>query len=126
MTTHDSPITDPRFLAAVKLLERTGATGFRIGYSDEDDGPPVVWYACGTWRGGAEAAASLDPLQAVLRLCEQVIDGGHCAHCGQPTIFDPDMPMGSPVDELLDRMGCRYAWDPELETFRRGCEGSAP
>jgi len=23
-------------------------------------------------------------------------------------------------------VGCVYAWDPELSTFRRGCEGDAP
>lgn len=124
---------DPRFLAAVKLLERTGARNFRIAHSPEDDGDPTVWYATATWymrsgrpvadsRGGAavvhEAAAAINPVTAVLRLCEQVIDGGECAHCGLPTIFVEDTDTG-----LLDRMGCVYAWDPELATFRRGCEG---
>lgn len=129
-----SPSDDPRFVAAVQLLERTGATTFRIGYSDEDDGDPIVWYAVATWRtidaahnvhrtGAAEAAASLHPTDAVLRLCEQVIDGGTCAHCGQPTIFDADPPSTDVVTGILERMGCRYAWDPELATFRRGCEG---
>lgn len=27
---------------------------------------------------------------------------------------------------LLDRIGCVYAWDPELAMFRRGCEGDTP
>lgn len=130
VTTHD-PTNDPRFLAAVKLLERTGAKTFRIGYSDEDDGPPTVWYACATWQhvtagptvhSGGEAAAALDPVQAVLRLCEQVIDGGECTHCRRPTIFEADMPMGTAIDHVLDDMGCVYSWDPELATFRRSCE----
>jgi hypothetical protein len=132
------PHLDPRFLAGVKLLERTGAKTFRIGYSDEDDGPPTVWYAVATWRGRvaggypvrdterAEAAAALDGTTAVMRLCEAVIDGGVCTHCQQPTIFDPDPPDDDPLSDLLDRMGCRYAWDPELSTFRRSCEGDAP
>lgn len=123
---------DPRFTAAVDLIGRTGATTFRIGYSDEDDGPPTVWYATAVWvsqaaPGGpdtrAEAAAAMDPLSAVLRLCEQVIDGGTCTHCGQRTIFDPDPPTDDVVSDILDKMGCRYAWDPELATFRRSCEG---
>jgi len=127
------PTDDPRFIAGVKLLERTGARSFRVGYSDEDDGDPTVWYACATWgmspqgrplpKGGRawhEAAAGLDPLTAVMRLCERVIDGGECTHCHLPTIFVADTDTA-----LLDRIGCVYAWDPELATFRRGCEGDA-
>jgi len=87
------PSKDPRFGAALKLLERTGMREFRIGWSDEEDGPPIVFYALGTWRlnpqgkpiarGGRlsyEVGASIIPVEAVLRLCEQVIDGGECAH----------------------------------------------
>jgi hypothetical protein len=113
------PTLDPRFLAAVQLLKRTGAQTFRIGYSDEDDGPPTVWYAVAEWPGNkAEADASIDPVDAVLRLCERVIDGGQCTHCRRPTIFVPDTDTA-----VLDQMGCVYAWDPELATFRRSCEG---
>lgn len=125
------PSEDPRFLAGVQLIERTGARQFRIGHSHEDDGEPTVWYACATWgkspqgvplpKGGRishEAAGALDPLSAVMRLCEKIVDGGTCSHCGRHTIFVED------VDTLgFERMGCVYAWDPELETFRRGCEG---
>lgn len=131
--THDK-ILDPKFIAGVDLLGRTGAKNFRIGWSDEDDGPPIVWYACAEWTqvkaragvleiNGAEAAAALDPVNAVMRLCERVIDGGTCDHCHQFTIFDDSDPMGTVTEELLDKMGCRYAWDPELKTFRRSCEG---
>lgn len=127
MSTAD-PALDPRFLAGVQLLERTGARSFRIGYSHEDDGPPTVWYAVATWtrsvagypvRGGerSEAAAALDGVTAVLRLCEQVIDGGLCVHCKRRTIFVPDTDTA-----VLDELGCVYAWDPELSTFRRDCE----
>lgn len=121
MTTTTDPTVDPRFLAAVQMIERTGAQTVRIGYSDPDDGPPTVWYAVAQWVGNrAEAAASLDPLRAVLRLCEQVIDGGTCVHCRKQTIFAADLAETGP---LLDAMGCVYAWDPELATFRRSCEG---
>jgi hypothetical protein len=123
---------DPKFIAGVKLIERTGARSFRIGHSDDDDGDPVVWYATATWsvtssgRPGAatahEAAGAIHPVVAVMRLCDQVITGGQCAHCHQPTIFDEN-PADTPFDALLDAMGCVYAWDPELRTFRRSCEG---
>lgn len=129
-----NPPDDPRFLAAVQLLERTGAHDFRIGYSDPDDGEPIVWYAVATWQRitagptvhrAAEAAGSVDPVLAVFRLCEQVIDGGQCMHCGRPTIFDAT-PSDTLADDMLDVMGCRYAYDPERSTFRRDCEGDAP
>lgn len=130
----EPPFDSPRFLAGVKLIERTGARNFRIGYSPEEDGEPVVWYATATWfwrsgrpvadaRGGAqvrhEAAAAMDATTAVMRLCEQIIDGGECMHCHRPTIFLADADDAGP----LDRMGCVYQWDPELATFRRSCEG---
>jgi hypothetical protein len=129
--TKQDPSKDPRFNAALKMLERTGMREFCLGWSDPEDGPPIVFYARGSWRlspqgkplpkGGRlshEAAGALDPVQAVLRLCEQVIDGGECTHCHLPTIFEP-----STNTHLLDLLGCVYAWDPELEVFRRGCEG---
>lgn len=116
-------VLTPKYLAAMDLLGRTGMQTYRIGYSDEDQGPPVVWYAVGEWLGNkAEAAGALDPVTATLRLCERVIDGGLCTHCRQQTIFD-DNPQDTAFDALLDAMGCVYAWDPELKTFRRGCEG---
>lgn len=123
---------DPRGLAGVKLLERTGARTFRIAYSPDDDGDPTIWHATVTWRLGtdgrpiakggrerSEVSAGLDPVTAVMRLCEQVIDGGMCVHCNRPTIFVPDTDT-----RVLDRLGCVYAWDPELATFRRDCEGA--
>lgn len=126
---------DPRFVAGVDMLRRTGSKDFRIGWSDEDDGPPTVWYAVATWprsglvsdRGEAirgECAAAFDPVEAVMRLCERVIDGGTCTHCGQRTIFDPEPPTGGVVDDLLDAMGCRYVWNAESASFLRSCEKS--
>jgi hypothetical protein len=119
---------DPKFLAAVKLIERTGSSEFQIRYDDEQ--APVVWVAVagyGTARGARrvrphyECGAAFDPTTAVLRLCERLIDGGQCKHCGRPTIFVTDTDT-----DLLDALGCVYAWDPELATFRRGCEGDTP
>lgn len=115
----DLPSTDPRFLAAIDLVRRTGAADIRIGFSDPEDGEPTVWYSCATYPqlNGAEAAAALDPLNALFRLCAQVVDGGVCVHCKRPSIFIEDTDT-----ELLDQMGCVYLWDEEMKAFRRSCE----
>lgn len=120
---------DPRFVAGVALIGRTGASEFQIRYDDEQ--VPVIWVALAGYKSTDESLppapgmryecdASVDPVRAVLRLCERLIDGGECQHCHRPTIFVPDTDTS-----LLDQMGCVYAWDPELATFRRGCEGDA-
>lgn len=127
---HPETLT-PQFLAGIKLIQGTGARSFRIGYSDPDDGPPDVWYVCVEWgidpatgrplqTGGRishEAAAAMTPLKAVLRLCEQVIDGGRCAHCGEVSSFVPDGSI-----ELLNETTCVVSWNPAVAEFRRGCE----
>jgi hypothetical protein len=105
---------DPRLAPAVELLGRTGAAQFAIRYCDEDR--PIVWIATALWGRHWETAAAMTPLEAVFRLCDQVLDGGQCTHCKRPTGFTPDLdPMP------LDRLVCWYQWDPELVTFRRGC-----
>jgi hypothetical protein len=76
--------------------------------------------AAARWGSTWEVGASMDPLQAVFRLCDQVIDGGKCTHCDRPTGFVADIePM--PMSEMV----CWYQWDPEIKTFRRGCAGDA-
>lgn len=117
------PTLDPRFIAGVEMLRRTGVRQLRIGYSDEDQGEPMVWWAAGTWDQGHDAAGAITPWGAVLRLCESVIDGAECTHCHRPTMFEPELPIGPTLDELSQGQMCVYAWDPELSTFRRGCEG---
>ena len=109
--------TDPRLPAAVALLGRTGAQEFQLRFSPEDD-EPITWTALARWGKTWECAASMDPLKAVFRLCDEVIDGGQCTHCKKSTGFVPDLdPM--PLQQFI----CWYQWDPELKTFRRGCDG---
>jgi hypothetical protein len=123
----DPALRDPRFLAAIDMIGRTGALGIQIRYSDDE--PPVVWLVIAEYRyadgrpvpaGGQvrhEVSAALHPLQAALRLCNQLVDGGHCVHCNRPTGFAET--IGSmPLAEAV----CWYQWDPELRVFRRGCE----
>jgi hypothetical protein len=102
------------------MLGRTGATQFQIRYCEEEQ--PIIWMAAASWDGHWEVAASMSPLDAIFRLCDQVVDGGTCAHCGKPTGFVPDSEGLMPGQELI----CWYRFDPELKTFRRGCEGVSP
>lgn len=105
-----------RLTAAVDMLGRTGAGEVQLRFADDDE--PVVWIAAARWKDHWEAAAALNPLRALYRLCDQVIDGGECKRCGKPTGFSPDLdPL--PLDDLV----CWYQYDPELKTVRGGCEG---
>jgi hypothetical protein len=118
MTT-TNPELDPRFIAGVDMIRRSGSETFQIRYQDDQE--PVVWIAVGGWPGGRwEAAGAIDPVRAVLRLVEQTLDGGLCTHCKMPVAFDPDDLAAPP--EPLDRMACWYQFDPELAVIRRGCE----
>lgn len=106
---------DPKFSAAVDLLRRTGASEFQIRYCEENK--PIIWMAVVRWKKFWQVAAALTPVEATFRLCDLVMDGGLCNHCGKPTGFSPDLDPLPAADKI-----CWYQYDPELETFRRGCE----
>lgn len=124
---------DPRFIAAAKLIGRTGARSFEIRFDEGDTKKQqTVWIAIGEWRiknnrpvatGGErrfECAAGMNPLTAVLRLLDIIIDGGYCDHCKRPSgvtdHWQSPMPMSKDI--------CWYVYDPELEEYRRSCEGT--
>lgn len=121
---------DPRLTAGIELVQRTGAKTFQLRYSDDEE--PVVWIAVAGYatRGGhgrpvasgkvnAHACgAALDPVAAVMRLLDELVDGAQCTHCGRICGVDEDWGE-MPLDEYV----CWYQFDPELKTFRRGCEG---
>lgn len=109
------PKLDDRFLAAVDLIGRTGAEQFQIRFCEEEK--PVVWIAGGKWGEIWQFGASVNPLSAVFDLCDTAIDGGTCRYCARTTGFSPDH-TEMPLDALI----CWYQYDPELKTFRRGCE----
>lgn len=124
--------SDPRMPAAIKLLRRTGAQEFQLRYSDDEE--PVIWMAAAKWsiggdgkpkaKGGRpawESAGAMDPVGAVLRLCDQVMDGGQCAHCKRPTGVTDMWRATMPLADVI----CWYVYDPETQTFRRSCEGDA-
>lgn len=110
-----TPSEDPRFVAAINLIGRTGATSWQIRYSD--DRAPIVWVTIAEYPGERfETASALNPLTALLRLCDQLVDGGQCLHCKRPTGFDSN--FGSmPLSDLI----CWYQYDPGRKEFIRGC-----
>jgi hypothetical protein len=112
-------VKDPRLPAAVELLGRTGADEIQIRYCDEER--PVIWMAAGRWGKKWETAAAMNGVLAVFRLCDEVIDGGQCAHCQRPTGFSPDLDA-MPLSTFL----CWYQYDPATKRFGRGCAGDAP
>ena len=107
---------DPRFLATVDLIRRTGAKEFQIRYSDDE--APMIWLAAAGFRGHWEAAAALNPVTAVWRLAETLMDGGQCRHCNRPTGVSDDWTGSMPLERII----CWYRYDPELKKFRRSCE----
>jgi hypothetical protein len=109
------PHKDPRFIAAVDLVGRSGADQFKMWSCDEQ--VPIVYIAAALYEDTWECAAGKNPLRAVFRLCETVIDGGTCIHCGKAAGFIPDL-----EPTIANKIICWYQWDPELKTFRRGCE----
>jgi hypothetical protein len=116
-------LNEPKLLAALDFVRRTGATSISIRYHDDEQ--PVVWLVVASYVVDGderhEVDASLDPVRAALRLCERLADGGQCTHCGRPSGLDPDSLETMPLDRLV----CWYQYDPELRKFRRGCEGDA-
>lgn len=107
---------DPRMVAAYYFLQRSGARQVQLRYSDDE--LPVVWLAAvGYNEERWEAAAALTPLQAVLRLCEQVCDGARCTHCNRPTGFEPASLDAMPLDSVV----CWYQYDPGAQRYIRAC-----
>lgn len=113
-----STAEDPRLVAAVDLIGRTGAKEAQVRWSDDEE--PTVWFVVAKYADGtAEAAAGMNPLVAAIRLVEQLVDGGACAHCGRPSAVSTDWQHEQPLDDVF----CWYVYDPETEKFRRSCEG---
>jgi hypothetical protein len=106
-----------RLGACIDLIRRSGSKTFELRYSDDEE--PTVWMAIGKWGDQFEAAGAMTPIRALVRLLEAVIDGGRCNHCERPTAVSDDWQGQFPMEEQV----CWYIYDPEMKTFRRGCEG---
>lgn len=122
-----APHDDPQLAACIGLLRRTGAHEVQLRYQDDEE--PTVWIAVATWKTDPagrpapngvqtrhDAAGAMDPLAAVQRLCEVVVDGAECANCRRPTgvTFDYE-PM--PLRENV----CWWQYDTDTQKFVRDC-----
>lgn len=120
----DAPPVTPLMEASISMIGRLGAADWQLRYQDDEQ--PVVWMALASFErdGGVvhEVAAALNPERAAFRLLELLVDGGQCQHCQRPTGVTDDFAGEMLADELV----CWYRFDPELKTFRRGCEGDVP
>jgi hypothetical protein len=131
MSAQPTATLDPRFIAGIDLLRRTGAQQVQVRYSDDEQ--PIVWMVVVGYTHQAdherrmtpldkpvyEAAAAMNPWNAAVRLCERMIDGGSCIHCKRPAGVSDDWQHNMPLASHI----CWYVYDPEKETFRRSCEG---
>lgn len=107
--------------AITKLVGHTGAKGFQVRFSDDEQ--PVVWIAVATYPSGAQVGAAFTPGQAAWRLGEQLIDGGHCTHCGRPTaLLMGEDPLVAPDVIIPETMGgfCEYRY--RNANIVRGCD----
>ena len=118
-------LSEPRVTAAIDLLHRLGASSVEFRYSEPDEGDdensPTVWMTIAAFErydAPHQVAAALNPLVSTERLLEQLVDGGTCQHCLRPTVYFSD-----PAEEFGPPNLCAYTYDPELEKYRRSCEG---
>lgn len=113
-------VHSPKFTAGLDLLRRSGASEVQIRWSDDDE--PTVWFVVAIFDAEHwETNAAPDPVSAVMRLCDTLINGGTCVHCHRPSGFEEDHEHRE-ADELMLPMICWFVWDPESESFKRGCE----
>jgi hypothetical protein len=108
---------DPVFVAAYDFIARTGAKSIQLRY--EDDNEPTIWNVYIDYGYGHAVGAGLDPMRALKKVMDEIVDGGACAHCGRVTALADDWE----ADQLADEAICWIVYDPELQKFRRSCEG---
>jgi hypothetical protein len=119
----DGSHEDPRFVAAMQQLGRTGMAGFNIGFANDEADGPIVWWAQALYDGraygakGQESAAGPTPLIAIMRLLELVMDGSTCTHCGRMAAVESEWRVDLPLRDVV----CWYQYDPETQEFHRGC-----
>lgn len=117
--------------AMIDLIACTGSTDFQLRWSDDET--PAVYMAVARYpkrsaipsigaagkslrmKHLAETAAALDPILAIFRLCELLIDGGQCTTCRQPTVMldSSDQPIEGLCGRRYNRAG----------GFVRTCDG---
>jgi hypothetical protein len=75
------PVVDDAMLASIELVQRSGATGFEVGYLDENPANPR-WWAKAQYRGARlQVDEHRTPAAAVDALAARILEGGMCATC---------------------------------------------
>lgn len=122
MTDHLDQQERDYITAGCDMLRRTGVREVQIRYADDQE--PVIWFVVGTWeRNGRlipQVGADFTPRGAMFALLERVMDGGTCQHCKRPVGVEEN--WGLDLSGAINEIVCWYVYDPELKTFRRGCE----
>jgi hypothetical protein len=75
-----SGLDEDALIAAVDLIGRTGATGFEIGYLDDE--PGTGWYAHAQYCGARVTQEAPGPVEAAEALARRLLTGGRC-RCGK-------------------------------------------
>lgn len=130
----DKHTLDPRFIAALDLIRRSGALSVQVRYSDDEQ--PVVWMVVAEHKvdrrglptsGKAEPSsdhhtvgAGLNPVRAALMCAERLIDGRQCAHCLRPSALDTE------EDGLNIPFACMVRYNATVEAYEQGCAGRSP
>ena len=82
------PGDDFEMLAAVELVQRSGATEFEVGYLDENPANPR-WWAKAQYRGARlQVDEHRTPSAAADALAARILEGGTCTTC-QLTVTTP-------------------------------------
>lgn len=114
-----------KMLGAVIAIGETAPFDIQFRRSDGDP-DPVLWTVAVGYGVTPEnppvwvATSSADLADAVLLMCNRVIDGGICPYCQRITSMTVD-DADDADDAVLGLMICRFEWDPELPAFTRGC-----
>ena len=132
-------LNHPAFIAGMNLLARTGAGAIQIRCSCDD--VPAVWMlivqypnplsvlAEASTNGSHapeifyETACGLGPLEAVMRLCNEVLAGSTCSFCARSVRFQVFNTVdvaaaGAPPDPTV----CVVEWDNTEGQFRPSCK----
>lgn len=113
-------LEDPRYTGIFDLLGRTGAASVEVRYSEgEKPGDKTCWLAIAEYSGDRwDCAGATGPLGALIRLAEQLVDGGTCTWCQRPTSFLPELDPGDTL--MMDAMTCAFRWTSK--GYVRTCE----
>lgn len=109
-----------RVTAAIEMIGRSGAKSCEVRLSPPEapDGQRV-WLVIADYGDKWDVGAGQSPGLAAERLLDQLLDGGQCQHCRRPT----GVAHGLETMPLAEHV-CWYQYDPELNTYRRSCEGT--